>query len=284
MAFIDLYTVGYSPEFGITGREEKTENLNLAQNPVVNSGNLTGTVTSGGSGVSGATVKVYDINDLPVEHTNTGGNGQYTIANLPAGSYKVTAVKDGFLLPLPTPVVIQANKSSTANIDITPDPEDSLSVVYGIIKSSSGAPLEHANVSLYQDTQPEPTMFISASTNDKGQYIFGLIPPGDYYVSASKLGYYTGTTAVFSIGAKSIVGSNLALVEDSQANTGTVSGFIRDAVTGLPIQDAGVALYLLSGGSETVVDTTRTNANGMYLFANVNPGTYLVKSTKQQTV
>jgi uncharacterized surface anchored protein len=218
MAFIDIYTVGYSLEFELTGREEKTENLNLTQNPVGGSGNLTGTVTSGGAGVSGATVKVYDINDIPVEHTNTGGNGQYTVANLPAGSYKVTAVKDGFLLPLPTPVVIQSNKAATVNIALTPDPEDSLNVVYGIINSSSGAPLENAIVSLYEDTQPEPALFISASTNNKGQYIFGLIPPGSYFVTATKLGYFPGSTAVFSLGVKNIVGGNIALLEDTQAN------------------------------------------------------------------
>jgi hypothetical protein len=284
MAYIDIYNVGYSPEFNITGREEITENLSLAQNPVVGSGNLTGTVTSDGVGVSGAVVKVYNISNVPVEHTNTGGNGQYTIANLPAGSYKVTAIKDGYLLPLPIPVVVQSNKSTTANIVIAPDPEDGLSVVYGVITSSSGTPLQNANVSLYGDTSPEPTLFISASTNDRGQYIFGLIPTGAYYVLASKLGYYPNQTAVFNIGTKGLIKSDISLTADNKANTGTVSGFIRDAATGLPVQDAGVALYSISGSTETVIDTTRTNSAGMYLFANVNPGTYLVKSTKQQAV
>jgi uncharacterized surface anchored protein len=283
MAYIDIYTVGYSPEFIITGREEITESMALTQNPVVNSGNLKGTVTSGGAGVSGATVKVYDINDNPIEHTNTGGNGQYTIASLPAGSYKVTAIMDGYLLPLPTPVIIQANKATTADIILTPDPEDGLSVVYGII-SSGGAPLSLANVSLYSNTSPEPTLFISASTNDRGQYIFGLIPPGDYFVLANKLGYYPNQTSVFNIGTKKIIAGDIPLTADTQANTGTVSGFITDSVSGLPIQDAGVALYSLAGGNETVIDTTRTNASGMYLFTNVGPGTYLVKSTKQQPV
>ena len=113
MAFKELYNLGYTPTFDITGREEITEDLDLAASPAADSGILSGTVTSGGSGVAGATVKVYDTNNNPVEHTNTGGNGQFTIANLPVGSYKVTAVKDGYLLPLTTPITIQQNKTTT---------------------------------------------------------------------------------------------------------------------------------------------------------------------------
>ena len=126
MAFIDQYTVGYSPQFDITGRQEQTENLNLVLNPAATSGILKGTVTSGGTPISGATVKVFSTNDVPVEHTNTGGNGQYTIADLPAGSYKVTAIADGYLLPVTIPITIQTNKTTITNIVLTVDPEAQL--------------------------------------------------------------------------------------------------------------------------------------------------------------
>ena len=285
MAFIDQYTVGYTPQFDITGREEITENLDLAANPVATSGILTGTVSSDGTGISGATVKVFDVDDNPVEHTNTGGNGQYTIAGLPAGSYKVTAVTDGYLLPVPVPVTIQTNKTTTADISLTPNPETNLSVIYGKIKSSiDETPLTNATVSLYSDIEPEPELFISASTNDQGQYIFGLIPAGDYYVSVSKLGYYPNQTSIINVTSDELISSDVTLTADAQANTGTVSGFIRDSETGLPIESAGVALYSIVNDVETVVDTTRTNVLGMYLFTNVNKGTYLVKSTKQEEV
>ncbi len=284
MAFIDQYTVGYTPQFDITGRQEITENLDLTANPVATSGILSGTVSSGGVGISGVTVKVFDTNDNPVAHTNTGGNGQYTIASLPAGSYKVTAITDGYLLPVPTPVTIQANKTTTADIALTPNPETDLSVVYGKIKSSvDETPLADATVGLYADTDP-PELFITASTNDEGQYIFGLIPAGDYYVAASKLGYYPNQTSIINVGTRELIDSELTLTADAQSNTGTVSGFIRDSVTGLAIENAGVALYSIVDSVETVIDTTRTNVLGMYLFTNVQQGTYLVKSTKQEEI
>lgn len=285
MAFRELYNLGYTPAFEITGREEKTENLNLTVNPSSISGILSGTVTAGGSGLAGATVKVYDVNDNPVEHTNTGGNGQFTIANLPVGSYKVTAIKDGYLLPLTTPVSIQENKTTTVAINLTADLEASLNVLYGIIRTTvTETPIENAVVNLYSNTLPEPTLIISALSNDMGQYIFGLIPAGEYYITASKQGFFKNQTAMINVTENEFIPSEISLIADALANTGTVSGFIKDFLTGQPIDRAGVALYAVVDGAEHVIDTTRTNVSGKYLFTNVEPGTYLVKSTKQEEI
>ncbi len=285
MAYKELYNLGYSSTFDATGREELTENLNLTVNPSASSGILAGTVTSGGIGLDGATVKVYDINDHPIEHVNTGGNGQFTIANLPIGSYKVTAIKNGYLLPLTTPISIQQNKTTNVSIELTLDSEGNLNVLYGIIRTTvDETPLENAVVNLYSNTTQEPTLIINASTNDNGQYIFGLIPAGEYYITASKLGYFSNQTALINLTTKEFVPSDISLITDSLANTGTISGFIKDISTGQAIASAGVALYSVVGGVENVVNITRTNVSGKYLFANVNPGTYLVKSTKQEEV
>lgn len=284
MAFKEVYNLGYTPTFDMTGREEQTQNLNLTVNPMAVSGILSGTVISDGSGVAGATVKVYDVNDNPVEHTNTGGNGQFTIANLPVGSYKVTAIKDGYLLPLTTPFAIQEQRTTTVSINLIPDQEANLNVLYGIIRTTvDETPIENASVNLYSNTE-EPTLIISALTNDKGQYIFGLIPTGQYYITVSKLGYYINQTALINLTTNEFSSSDVSLIADPLANTGTISGFIKDFSSGQPIENAGVALYSIVDGTETVVDTTRTNVSGKYLFTNVNPGTYLVKSTKQEEI
>ena len=283
MAFKDIYKIEYTQSFDVQGREELTKNLDLVPNPTATSGILAGTVTSGGVGVSGATVKIYDINDNPIEHTNTGGNGQFTIANIPVGSYKVTAIKDGYLLPLTTPITIQTNKTTTVVINLVKNPATNLSVVYGIIRTTvTETPLENATVSLYNNTLPEPTLVATVSTNDKGQYIFGLIPEGEYYIIATKLGYFPNQSAVINVSVKEFISSDISLIADNLSNTGTISGFIKELSTGTPIEGAGVALYSIINGLENIIDTTRTNVSGRYLFVNVNPGTYLIKSTKQE--
>lgn len=285
MPYQDLYKLGYTPVFNVTGREEITEDISLANNPMTTTGSLSGTVTSDGSGVQGATVKVYDVNDNPVEHTNTGGNGQFTIANLPVGSYKVTAIKNGYLLSLTIPITIQNLKTTTVTITIIEDPDANLSVVYGIIRTTVGElPLENAVVNLYHNTKPEPTLMTTTYTNDHGQFIFGLIPPGEYYVSASKIGYYSNQSSMIDVASKEFIPSDISLFLDNLSNTGTISGFIKEQSTGLPIADAGVALYEIDNKVEKVIDTTRTNSSGKYLFTNVQQGTYIVKSTKQEEV
>lgn len=285
MAFKDLYVIGHSPQFAITGREEISENLNLTASPTATSGILKGTVTSGGVPIANATVKVFDINDNPIEHTNTGGNGQYTISDLPVGSYKVTAIAPGYLLPNTIPISIQNNKTTTANIVLTADPDANLSVIYGIIRNTNGeVPITNATVLLFSETLPDPTLISTGTTNDNGQYILGLIPAGNYHLVVSKSGFFPNQTATINVGTKELINSDVSLVPDAVSNTGTVSGFIKDISTGLPIANAGIALYSIVGGVETIIATTRSNNTGRYLFANVNPGNYLVKSTKQEEV
>jgi hypothetical protein len=141
---------------------------------------------------------------------------------------------------------------------------------------------------LFEETTPEPTLIGSGLTNDRGQYIFGLIPSGNYHISVAKLGYLPNQSATINVTPNEFIDSDVTLLVDTQSNTGTISGIVSDQVTGNPIAGAGVALYLITGTVpneiETIIATTRTNAGGRYLFANINPGTYRVKSNKQEVV
>ncbi len=54
-------------------------------------------------------------------------------------------------------------------------------------------------------------------------------------------------------------------------------GFIRNAGGG-GIEGACVGLYAISGSTETLVQETLTNPDGLYLFGDVSPGQYVVKA------
>jgi hypothetical protein len=60
MPIIDQYNLKASAQFPIVGTEEVTENLQLTASTVSSSGVVTGTVTSGGTPIEGATVKIFD--------------------------------------------------------------------------------------------------------------------------------------------------------------------------------------------------------------------------------
>jgi hypothetical protein len=141
---------------------------------------------------------------------------------------------------------------------------------------------------LFEETTPDPTLIGTGLTNDRGQYIFGLIPPGDYHILVAKLGYLPSQSATINVTSSEFIDSDVTLLADTQANTGTISGIISEELTANPVADAGVALYLVTGVApneiETIITTTRTNAAGRYLFANVGSGTYRVKFNKQEVV
>lgn len=187
MAYKDLYVIGHSPQFAITGREKISENLALTASPTATSGILKGTVTSGGVPIANATIKVFDINDNPIEHTNTGDNGQYTISDIPVGSYKVTAISPRYLLPLTIPVSIQNNKTATANIVLTADPDANLSVIYGIIRNTNGeVPIANAGIALYSIADGVETIIATTRSNTPGRYLFANVTPGNYLVKSTK--------------------------------------------------------------------------------------------------
>lgn len=61
------------------------------------SGNIIGTVTDpSGAAIAGAQVSIANINTNATYQAATNESGNYTGANLPAGSYTVTVTKTGF--------------------------------------------------------------------------------------------------------------------------------------------------------------------------------------------
>lgn len=282
MPIIDQYSLKASVQFPITGTEEVTENLQLTASTASSAGIVTGTVTSGGTPVEGATVKIFDVNDNPVAHDLTNPQGQYTIPDVTAGSYKITATKFTYLTPNAIPLSVAANRPTTVDIALTLDPDASKNALYGIIRQAVIlTPLEDAIVSIYQDVGGVQTLALTTVTNSSGQYFAPRLISGNYVVTANKTGYDQNTSAVVTLTGTDIEPLDLNLQANTVQNVGTVSGIIRDQTTLLPIANALVALYSIVGGVETIVQITRTNTGGRYLFGNVAAGEYIVKAIAQ---
>ncbi|MEW4267298.1 carboxypeptidase-like regulatory domain-containing protein [Priestia megaterium] len=283
MASIDKYKLQPSPLITIDGRKEETSNFQLQADPTTDAGNISGTVRRpDGTAVNGATVKIFNANGTPFEHTNSNSAGQFIFPRVPVGSYFITAAEPGLLTPVRTTVTVLANRTTTASITMQIDPDANKSAVFGIIKDSTNSkPIADATVELFSVTGTTTTLVGIVSTNNEGQYLFANLVNGNYFVTASKAGFLSNQSTSVAVSDRDFAPANLVLAEDPDVNTGTISGIITDAANGQVIANAIVALYSVSNGIENIIDITKTNAGGLYLFGDLVAGTYRVKATVQ---
>ena len=129
--------------------------------------------------------------------TVTDDQGRYQIAELGAGTYSITASKNGFVdaiygqrraLQAGTPLTL-VDAQAAANVDLRLTRGG---VITGHVTDEDGEPLPRALVTVqrYQYVRGERQLTPAGGdqTDDRGQYrAFGLAP-GDYYISVSTAG------------------------------------------------------------------------------------------------
>jgi thermitase len=212
-------------------------------------GSITGSVTDAEdrSPIAGATVSDG------TRTTTTDTSGEYTIANVPSGTYQVTASKEGYQSSSMT-VNVLSGGSAVANLSLT---EVVLpgSITGTVTDAENGSPIVGATVSDGTRT---------TTTDVAGEYTIADVPPGTYQVTASKEGYQSLSMTVNVLSGSSAV-ANLSLTEVTLP--GSITGTVTDAENGSPIVGATV-----SDGTRTVT----TDTSGKYTIADVPPGTYQV--------
>jgi thermitase len=214
-------------------------------------GSISGTVTSAkdGSPVVGATVSDG------TRTTTTDATGRYTIANVPPGTYQVTAGKSGYY-SLPSSVTVLAGATGVANFSLIEVP----GAITGTVTSAKdGSPVVGATVTDGTRT---------TTTDGTGKYTISNVPPDTYQVVASKSGYHSSSLGVTVLAGNAAV-ANFALNE--VIVPGSISGTVTSAKDGSPIVGA-----MVSDGTRT----TTTDATGKYTISNVPPGTYQVTASK----
>lgn len=262
---------------------KEVANLPLQLSPESDSGNVAGRVQRpDGTAIPIATVKLFDSAGNPFEHNNSNNAGNFIFPRVPVGSYFITASEPGFLIPVRIPISVQRNRTTSVTITMQPDPDATTNVIFGIVRIGvGGPPVEDATVELFQVTGTTPIMIGIVSSNTAGQYVFANLPNGEYFVTASKPGFLSEQSAPVTVENREFAPLDINLIVDPDANTGTISGIVTDSTTGQPIANATVALYSVVNNTETVIDITKSNAGGLYLFGDLPTGTYRVKATVQ---
>ena len=284
----DEYLLNVSLPITVSG-DEKDVPLTLEQNSSGLSGTVSGkvydTVVLIGDVIEGATVKLFDSSGDPYLHTETGVNGSYTFGNVPAGTYYISAAKDGYIMAARALIVVTVLLPVIANIVLLKDANATQGTVYGTVTDSTSTdPISGVGIVLYQEISGEQTIIADTQTIDDGEFVLEDLDPGDYTLLFSKTGYYSSGDIPVTVTASTDIQQSIELEENPDASTGTISGVITNA-TDIPIAGAFVGLYTSTDGTpETLIATTYTNITGWYMFGGIAAGEYIVKAKASEPI
>ena len=155
---------------------------------------VSGTVTSGGVGLSGVAV---NLTGAATQSTTTDSNGYYSFSGLFNGAYTITPSKAGYTFTPPSKDV------TISGADITGQNFAATFSVSGTV-TSGGAPFPGVDVSL------KGAATQSTTTDGNGNYSFsGLLNGGPYTITPSKAGYtFTPPSIDVFISGADVTGQN----------------------------------------------------------------------------
>ena len=284
MFFKDIYVLKESNPFKIRMHDEVTVNLALEKQPPCYHTRLSGKVFYKGFPIKNATVLVMDHDCNPVQSTITDENGIYSFCNvLEPGNYKVIASATGYNTSAVKTVDIYQNKSVKLAFCLTKSVIFKNGIVYGkVLEAGSGNPIKDADICIYSIRTGCETVYQTAS-NYGGQYLIYNIFPDVYEMVVKKRGYVEAAPIALKIEKYGHIILYVDLIRDPDYCANSISGMITFEHD--PIQKAAVFLYLLNQrGNEKIVQVQETNEDGLYLFSNVEAGSYLVKGKLQDNV
>jgi Leucine-rich repeat (LRR) protein/PKD repeat protein len=262
---------------------ESISNKSSASQCVLNPGTISGKVTlaSNGAPLEGVQVFIHDYNtDERMGDSTTNTDGNYTVANLPAGTYRVMVLNyQGYsfqyynqttVRQVSTKVIVTGGKE-TPDINFALVPGGTISGE--VTAASGGAPLGGVQVFIHDFETDEPKGYFK--TGSDGLYSVANLPAGTYRVMVVtypnySMQYYKDTDTwwdmerVVVTAGEETTNINFALVPG-----GTISGKVFDAKDGTPLANILVQLQSPQGG---IYDCTRED--GSYSF-NVVPYTHL---------
>ena len=280
----DLLSLNYSTSFELKGMEEADINLSLTP-AVPPTASVYGTVTDGTLPLPNATVKLFDSLGIPYQHTLTDASGAYTFSAVPAGTYSVGAVLSGYPMSSAVGVTLTEGGSAEVPLVCTADATLSLGTIAGVLSAvtlQGTKPLAGAKITLLDLAG---TVVASTYTADDGEFVFYDVADGAYKLMAAADGYLASAPTAVTILKGSIANVTMTMEVDARTYNGTVSGVIRNA-SGAAVAGCFVGLYQVTRVGETSVETliatTKTNAEGKYLFGGVIGGQYLVKAKLEQ--
>jgi len=161
-----------------------------------------------------------------------------------------------------------------------PAPQSTATVQGTVVKQGTGEPLSKATVSLYHEHGP---LFV-AITDSEGNFSISNVTPGEYQLTASRLGYVRAEygdrasngcgTPVVLIAGQRLTNARISMWPDS-----VISGHLYDTDReGMSAVSVSALKYAYENGRRilTIVQTVQTNDLGEFRLFGLPPGRYYV--------
>lgn len=262
-------TLYYSPDVRNTVKEELydengalTGEVDLVSYSigVTPTHSVSGRVTSDDTLLQGADVTArYTSNNTIAGTALTNATGEYTISDLPADTYNVTASKSGYVSSYQT---VDLTASCASNIDFTLNATPTAGTITGhVYISGTTTGIQNANVSI------NASKYVTTDAN--GAYTLSSVAQGTHTVTATAVDY-APLSAVVNVTAGQTSFCNFTLTLLSE--TGNITGVVKDENNNT-----------ISGATISVGGTTYSNTtdnNGSYIITGVPAGTYNVTASK----
>lgn len=256
-------------------------------------GAISGSVTNLGSGlgISGVDIDVFDALGQRMEvNTSTDPAGNYAIGCVPAGNYVLRA-DPGLALGYPLTYYPSAyHKEDAQLIAVTAGntvPNISFALGQGgtisgnVYDAGSSLPLEGFPLDVLDATGRR--MDIITRTDPSGNYIAGALPPGDYKLRVDPSvaqgyprTYYPNTANEADAQWISVISGGAVTSRDFGLTPGgSIAGLVTSGLNGQPIADLDIDVFDSLGVRVEI--TTRTEADGTYVFGPVPAGNYYLR-------
>jgi len=215
-------------------------------------GAITGTVRNATTNqpIAGVTVGVGGVTTI------TGGNGVYSLNNIPVGAQTLSATATGFT-PASVSVTVLAGQTVNQDIALTPQ----TGTITGVVRDETLDPIAGATATLAG---------VSVTTGSDGAYAFNNVALGAQSVSASATNFRAAS-------ATATVIANQTITQDFMLSrlTGAIRGRITNAATGQPIANADIDLLPFP------LTFASSDASGNYTMSDVPTGQQVILATAQ---
>ncbi|MED4278752.1 carboxypeptidase regulatory-like domain-containing protein, partial [Priestia megaterium] len=217
--------------------------------------------------IPNAIVQVLDSNDTIIGTAGTDSNGNYSIGNLPPGSFTTVVTAPNFGSQISGVTLEPGDVITGVNFSLVPNPGG----ISGLITNeTNGEPLTNVTIVIRQSIG-SGIAIATVTTDSSGNFLVQGLSPGSYTVTASSPGFGTETGGAL-VTSDSTSTANIALNELS----GSIRGQLIDP-NGNPITGQNLQIRLLDQNGVLLL-TDLAQPDGIFVFSNIPPGNYILNA------